>query len=432
MRIVLAIVFFLVVFILYKNLIIKDKDKVIQIIPLLLYIAFNISINSLEYRIVGEYLKLYVNVATIIIFSAVLYFLNKKTFRLSWEYLYFITLLINIIYSIFSDNISIDNFPMFLRVILNYVSIYLCFLLCKSIKNFYIESFFRTFNWLAILNGILGILQMLTKKTLLIGSFSESILYTEGIVDSNRAVGIAGSNNSAGNLGALLFIIALFNLYKKKDLLSLSATMLTFLFILLTQTRIALLGIVPSLILIYTFNKSSTRSQFFKKSLLTISFVGISFLALFLLFDKIYQVFFLNRGNTENSRMIQFNNAINLGAKHHLLSGIGSGQWRSYLYNNFGIVDIPIHSQMLNYLVENGLFVFVVAIVFNIGILVTILKNSYLEKNYKLLALSLFFGNLIVSNFNPNQIYTINIIIYYLVMFYLAYYKKIKISKFKE
>ena len=87
---------------------------------------------------------------------------------------------------------------------------------------------------------------------------------------------------------------------------------------------------------------------------------------------------------------------------------------------------------MLNYLVENGLFVFVVAIVFNIGILVTILKNSYLEKNYKLLALSLFFGNLIVSNFNPNQIYTINIIIYYLVMFYLAYYKKIKISKFKE
>lgn len=104
---------------------------------------------------------------------------------------------------------------MFLRVILNYVSIYLCFLLCKSIKNFYIESFFRSFNWLAILNGILGILQMLTKKTLLIGSFSESILYTEGIVDSNRAVGIAGSNNSAGNLGALLFIIALFNLYKK-------------------------------------------------------------------------------------------------------------------------------------------------------------------------------------------------------------------------
>ncbi|MGN2709507.1 O-antigen ligase family protein [Enterococcus sp. Edu-1] len=278
----------------------------------------------------------------------------------------------------------------------------------------------------------MGILQMLTKKTLLIGSFSESILYTEGIVDSNRAVGIAGSNNSAGNLGALLFIIALFNLYRKKDLLSLSATMLTFLFILLTQTRIALLGIVPSLILIYTFNKSSTRSQFLKKSLLTISFVGISFLALFLLFDKIYQVFFLNRGNTENSRMIQFNNAINLGAKHHLLSGIGSGQWRSYLYNNFGIVDIPIHSQMLNYLVENGLFVFVVAIVFNIGILVTILKNSYLEKNYKLLALSLFFGNLIVSNFNPNQIYTINIIIYYLVMFYLAYYKKIKISKFKE
>lgn len=216
MRIVLAIVFFLVVFILYKNLIIKDKDKVIQIIPLLLYIAFNISINSLEYRIVGEYLKLYVNVATIIIFSAALYFLNKKTFRLSWEYLYFITLLINIIYSIFSDNISIDNFPMFLRVILNYVSIYLCFLLCKSIKNFYIESFFRAFNWLAILNGILGILQMLTKKTLLIGSFSESILYTEGIVDSNRAVGIAGSNNSAGNLGALLFIIALFNLYKKR------------------------------------------------------------------------------------------------------------------------------------------------------------------------------------------------------------------------
>lgn len=57
---------------------------------------------------------------------------------------------------------------------------------------------------------------MLTKKTLLIGSFSESILYTEGIVDSNRAVGIAGSNNSAGNLGALLFIIALFNLYKKR------------------------------------------------------------------------------------------------------------------------------------------------------------------------------------------------------------------------
>ncbi|PAD33575.1 hypothetical protein CHH56_19095, partial [Terribacillus saccharophilus] len=67
------------------------------------------------------------------------------------------------------------------------------------------------FNFISIFNSLLSLAQLVTKKKLLIGGFNDSILYTEGAIDSLRVTGIAGTNNAAGNFSALLVCITLFN-----------------------------------------------------------------------------------------------------------------------------------------------------------------------------------------------------------------------------
>ncbi|WP_222848552.1 hypothetical protein, partial [Lactiplantibacillus plantarum] len=89
---------------------------------------------------------------------------------------------------------------------------------------------------MAILNGVLSILQYITGKTLLIGNLSQSIVYTEGVTNVKRVVGLAGSNNAAGNLGVLLFCICLYNTVTQKNLFSLFSLGITTVFSLLTLT----------------------------------------------------------------------------------------------------------------------------------------------------------------------------------------------------
>lgn len=282
--------------------------------------------------------------------------------------MFFLPLFFNLFLSIVSSEIEVFSFPMFFRVSLNYFSIYTCYLIALSMKKYDIKKFLYSFNYLGIMNGVLGVLQMITKKKLLIGDFNSSILYTEGLVDGNRAVGIAGSNNSAGNLAVLLYTISLYNLLEKKDKRSFFSCMFSIIFVMLTQTRIGIVGIFVSTIIMVLGFRTSKKEAFLKK-VIFLSFSIFSLILGLLFFqNKLISIFITNRGNTESYRFVQLDYALNTAISKHPYIGIGVGQWRSYLYNNYGILNIPIHSQMFNFWIENGLIIF---------ILIQIIRNNF-------------------------------------------------------
>ena len=400
----------------------KYREQAIYVSVPLLFLAFNLSLSSGVYRIVGENLKNYINTATLVIIALCLILFNRNSLKISWEYIYFIPLFAQCIY-FYCFTSDIYNLPNFIRQTLNYFSIYLCFVIGKSIKKVSLEAFFNSFNVLAIFNGVLGIAQMITKKTLLIGNFNSSILYTEGVVNGNRAVGIAGSNNSAGNLAALLFVIIIFNLVWHKSWYSFIALVLNVVFAILTQTRIGLLAIAITFLIIFIDYKPKTRNGSLIKQILFSMLAILGVIVLIVLGDKIINVLFTSRGNTAGERFIQYGIAWRTAIENHPLMGIGPGQWRSFLYGFYQLVDIPIHSQYLNFFVENGVFILILNIIFNFGILLSCIKklNRFINlpgrRNLRLFVYTFFMANLIVSNFNPNQIYTLNNIIYYLVIF---------------
>lgn len=419
MKLLIGMIFYIVCFY-YISKKKNSKEKVLEYLPLFFPIAFDIALSSNVYRVVGEDLKFYINTATLLLICYVFFLRKRKMFAPKAENIFFSILLVNIFFQMIIYQNDIGSFPMFLRLFLNYLSIYLCMVIALGSKGMDTDQFLSNFNYVAIFNGILGILQILTRKKLLLGSFNESIIYTEGVIDTYRAVGLAGSNNSGGNLALLLFVIVIFNYVKKRDLVSLIATILTLLFAFLTQTRIALLAIVVVIMMIFIFTPLSKSLK--KYILFSGATLGLVITALFS--EKIIYIFFKSRGNTAGYRFLQLDRAVEYGLSKHPFLGIGTGQWRSYLYNEFEIVDIPLHSQMLNFLVENGIFIFIGFCIFN-GILIwKLLKNQGISRERKLFALSLFVGNLIVSNFNPNQVYTINNVIYYLVFFVLVYHQE--------
>lgn len=395
------------------------RDNIVYFLPFFLFFSFDFGLSDRIYRIVGENLKLYINSITIILIIFLVFVLNRGIIKNGFKfiYLFFLILLINIIISIFCGNIV--NLPMFLRLFFNYFTIFICFLIACCIENISLDKILYSFNYLSVMNGLLGILQIITKKTLLIGSFDSSILYTQGVVNVNRAVGIAGSNNSGGNLGALLFAITFYNTLKKKDIFSIVSCLLTLLFTFLTQTRVALLAIfVCAFIMISPFKNK--KSIDLKKLLFVCFSLIISIVSVVVFWGKLYTTFFVDRGNTANSRFIQYTNAWNTAIRDHFWLGVGSGQWRTYLYNSFNIVDIPIHSMYFNYWVENGFLLFIVNIIFNLGILCFIVKRKNIGKDTKNFFIGFFVANLIVSNFNPNELYTINLVVYYFVAFLLV------------
>lgn len=431
---VLLIIITLIIFLLFINhfLVKGNKYKLLYLIVPLLFLAFNIALSNVTYTVVGEQAKIYINTATILMLVIFLIFINKNTFRIDYFYFFFVMLAFQISYTYFSNQYIYD-LPMFFRLLMNYLTIILTFFIASSLRNvgsqFDTSTYLYCFNYLAILNGVLGFLQVLTGKSLLIGSFNTSILYTQGVVNVNRAVGIAGSNNSGGNLGALLFVITLNNLMSRKDMFSLFSCVITFLFTVLTQTRTAIVVIV--LVLFFTFftQKSVNKNQQFAKVIFT-TLLLVSLIIFIFLFGKIMVIkLFIDRGNTAGSRFIQFNNAWSLAMKKHFWIGIGAGQWTDYLYENYKIVDIPIHSQYLNFWVENGFPIFILNVIFNITILVRTLNRKYVNGISGSFIWLFFLANLVVCNFNPNQIYTINNVVYYLTIFILMFKRVSVIDK---
>jgi hypothetical protein len=155
---------------------------------------------------------------------------------------------------------------------------------------------------------------------------------------------------------------------------------------------------------------------------------------LFLSWHRIYEILFANRGNTQGYRFIQYGRVAQYILPHvNAIKGIGLGQYRNYIYYFYKISDIDLHTQYLNVLIEQGWIVFILFIVFNIFIFIRALKssNSALKKAF---VISLFVANLICSNFNPNQYYYVNNLVYYLLMFnfYVSNNKAIEKSNYNK
>ncbi|OOF89329.1 hypothetical protein BKG94_01665 [Rodentibacter ratti] len=395
----------------------KNKSDIFYIgMPLVLITGFLIPFSDEVYNIVLDDIKFSIN--SITLYLAFLFFIlidfrkfKYNNFIFFCLFIFLITPLINLI------NGEIYNNPRFLNVYLIDVSIFFCLAIIINFQNLNLNKLMGLFYFISIFNGVISILQMITKKALNFNNWNTSILYTEGIVDSYRAVGVAGSNNSAGNLGAILFTICFYGYINSKNKYAALGSILSLVAIALSQTRIAMLAII---ILMFYFLFScfiENRLRMKKSTLLFfILFFIIAFIVFIFFLDKIYQILFLDRGNTESSRFIQFDIAITYGVLKNIWLGVGVGQWQSYIYNLNNYVDLYIHSQYLSVLTEQGIFSFLAFIFFNLYLLFKIRNSDFVDIKLKKFATMLFLVNFIICNANPNQMYLITNVIYYLLM----------------
>lgn len=425
----------LFIIIIFVTLLVLKKQKFcyykpyynISLILFTLSVPFSIR-TSYEDNVAHSYL--YISATFIIIASIFIININKNILKFKYEDIFFILLIGDIIFMIFS--VRILNHVNFVYLSITYISICLIYLIYKSFNNVYEQKIFNCFTYLAIFNGLFGVLQYITNKKLIYGIFNENIIYTEGVVKVKRAVGIAMTNNAGGNLSALLFTVVLYNYIVNRRKRDMAAVILNLVFAILTLTRIAYVAIFLSIIIyiLISYNWKNIRITT-KKLIALCSGVLAAILFLVLSWHKIYEILFVNRGNTQGYRFIQYNNVFKYILPNvDIFKGIGLGQYRNYIYYHYKIGDVDLHTQYLNVLIEQGWLIFIVFMAFNIFILVKALKSSDSSVK-KAFAISLFLVNLICSNFNPNQYYYVNNIIYYMLIlnFYMTGNKTVKTTK---
>lgn len=300
-----------------------------------------------------------------------------------------------------------------------YVAILLIYNIISTFKNISLDYILNIIIGISIANSTLGILQFFLNKKLLPGVWNESILFLEetgGAV--KRIVGFAGTNNAAGAFGAILFCVSLYMYIKNKRLIYLVTVILNGVFSVLTLTRIGYLAIFIQLLIFYLFTKNINLKQFIKKYFIFILSVVFVIVILVLFGDKIYETLFLNRGYTANYRITQFEFVINNVIKNNVIFGVGPGQLNTYILEQLGLIELDLHSQYLNVLAEQGIFIFTCFVVFNIYIL----KKALIKHNdnlTKCLVWAIFITSLVCFNYNPNQYYPINNLIYYSLIFSL-------------
>lgn len=407
--------FFMFIYI-FSNTLFSESDKYKNIILLMILFifTFNPSLGHEQY-LMGELNPIRINTITVAIFSCLLVVINKMTFRTGKEILFFLPLLLIFIFDFI---VRTEDYYKFFSITFTYLSIYFLFLIVKSIKYLPVEKILNAVTILALINALLSILQYVTGLRLLLGSFSGSILYTEGAEVAKRAIGLAGTNNSAGNFGALLFAVILYNFIKKKSLFNGTVLVLTTLASILTFTRIGYIAIIIQLIIFFLFSKAKTKMQSYIKIFMTCFAIPIIALIFYIFSDEIINKLFVERGNTQSSRFDQYSRVFDYIISNDIWFGIGTGQYRHYMYDQFSILDIDIHSQYLNVLAENGIFILILFVWFNIWIFFKALKNNS-DPLLRILISSLFIGNLICANFNPNAHYYLVNVLYYLLMFIL-------------
>lgn len=314
----------------------------------------------------------------------------------------------------------------FISIVNIYISMNLLFIIFKNIAKENKYKILSAFSYVAIFNGILSILQYITGKKLLLSGLSVSILYTEGISVTKRAVGIAGTNNAAGNLSAILFSICIYNYIKNRRLRDLIAIILTLISSMLTLTRIGYLAIFVQVIIFFLMSNWHSINALLKKIKIIVTVFIPSICILLWKIDEIIRVLFLERGSTESYRFIQFDNVITyLSDTIKIFDGIGIGQYTSYLLYKFGLSEIDLHSQLINTLVDQGIFITVIFSIIHIIFFINAIKNAD-DISEKAFIYSLCIGNLICSNFNPNQFYYLNNIIFIILLYGMTHVKPFK------
>ena len=420
--ILLAVIFFIIsVIIKIKNFPYSEKIKVTTVLFCsILTISLNTGFMFREYNGYNV-LRLPVWFLIILILG-----ITNMSLKLNKENIIINCTLILLIFNTLCWALNIVDVIKYFNFIYLYIGIFSLYQVINSFKKVSLEYVINVLVIIATLNSILGILQFILNKKLLPGIWDESIYFLEetgGVV--KRIVGFAGTNNAAGAFGAMLFCVVLYIFLREKKKRYILPLILSGIFSILTLTRIGYLAIIVQIFIFYIFTKANDKKKLLIKYLTFALGVIIVFFVLKQYAMKIYEILFLNRGYTANYRLTQFDFAFRNVICDNWFFGVGPGQFNRYLIENFGKIEIDLHSQYFNVLVEQGLFMFFAFLTFNIVILKNTLKK-HRDVLTKCFIWGIFLTGIICFNYNPNQYYLLNNLLYYTIMFCL---NKLSFSK---
>lgn|GEM_PF-1158536 len=309
---------------------------------------------------------------------------------------------------------SFESYSLYLLIYLDVELMLIVFLTLRRF-NYNIKIIINVVSVFSLMNVSLGFLQFMTDRVLI--NFKDPSQQLTQLYIGGRVSGFVMGDNGGGNLGVILFPVLLYKYKKHKNIFNFSLILADVLFVIFTFTRVAYFAICVELLIFIILSVKISSIKNLTKHIATYSFVACVGIYSYLnYFDKIINILFLKRGDTQDDRFIQFPIAIKAFFSTPIL-GTGHGQYNNYVLYKFGIVDkYVIHSQFLNMIVEEGIINFILFIIFNVCLIYMLIKK-YNKKKELLFIIMIVVGNVICINFNSNQTYEINIIIYYLILF---------------
>ena len=309
---------------------------------------------------------------------------------------------------------SVESYSLYLFTYLNIELMLIIFLILKRF-NYRKKAIINVISVFSLMNAILGFLQYITGRILI--NFKDSSQQITQLDVGGRVSGFVIGDNGGGNLGAILLPVLLYKYKKDKNIFNFSLILVDVLFTIFTFTRIAYVAVCVELLVYILLSVKINSIRDIIKNISTFSFVlGVGIYSYLNYFDKIINFLFLQRGDTQEDRFIQFPIAIKAFFFTPIL-GTGHGQYNDYIMYELSLFDnLVIHSQLLNVIVEEGIINFILFVVFNICLIHMLIKK-YNKKMERLFIIMLVIGNLVCINFNPNQTYEINIYIYYFILF---------------
>ncbi|AKR38258.1 O-antigen ligase family protein [Bacillus cereus] len=406
----------------------KNKKNTIIIFMSIILVVITLNISPTMFVVEFQDIRVQLLLFVLVILNctlAIYKLIQKQTFSSFDRKTYSITtyaLCLLVIISCFPLQfltLQIFDINLFVFHLTVYCNILLMGFFFNQVRGFSLQSmqFFQVVGFFSLFNSILSVIQYIFNRSFLLFSNGASINYTEGLEVVKRVVGVIGASNGAGNLGVILFPILVFNFLKRKNSLNLLVLLLNIVFVILTLTRISYVAILCQVLIIFLIKKSKNKKEFgYKVLFASMVLIGCT-LIISLFYSEIFNLLFVSRGGTQEHRFIQFINVFQV-IKENFAMGIGAGQYTYYASYYLFATDLVVHSQVLNILLEQGIVSFMSFVILNISLLLFTLRN--IDDGYKWLPISLFIGNLITTNFNPNQYYSINIYIYFFIMLSLT------------
>lgn len=309
---------------------------------------------------------------------------------------------------------SFESYSLYLLISLDLELMLIVFLIFRRF-NYHKKIIINVVWVFSLMNGVLGLLQYMTNTVLI--NFKDPSQQLTQLYIGGRISGFVMGDNGGGTLGVILFTILLYKYTQDKSIFNFSLILADIIFIIFTFTRIAYLAIcIEILIFILLTVKIRSMKDLIKNIVAFSVVIGVGIYSYLNYFNKIIDILFLKRGDTQADRFFQFPLAIKAFFSTPIL-GTGHGQYNNYVLYKFGMVDnFVIHSQFLNMIVEEGIINFILFIIFNICLIYMLIKK-YNKKKELVFIIMLVIGNVICINFNSNQTYEINICIYYLILF---------------